>query len=916
MKITRKEFLKLTAGAVAGSAGGFSMLTGCARENKIEYDEIVSSYCPFCSAACGIKLFYKNNKIVSISGDSENPVSQGFICHRGFALKEIITSKDRLTKVKYRKPFSEKWEEISYEEAFKKSAELIVKTREKTFLKQDLGIDVNRTESIGAIAGNNLTNEELFNFRKLTLAFGIVNTGAEIYFSNSNKYSALRKSLGIASYPNPIYDLKNSKLIIMLGADPGDDSPIFTKYIAEAKENGAIVYNVDPVLNKTSVLSTKNISINAGTDLALLNAVIFYLLKNNFYNKEYLKKYTDASYQLSNEFNFNQFFKVFSGFDKNSKSYSDKRSWNYLYDRRGNPKFQNNLKSMNTVLKNLQESFSDYSPGFIRDTCGIGIDDYINFAENIVNVIRSEEPISIICGAGVEKQYQSEKIYHASLILLMLSGSIGKIGGGIFSIDKTGNVQSQQDFIPSWDELPGNLPLPKNNELRKDSSYSVYVRNNTPVSNDPESYNYFKNYEKYSASFLRSIYGKEVLPEKSFTYLPKIRNKITNSKFISSISDGTFEGLLLFNSAIGFSNYDNSVINNSLRKMKWVISSDQFFDASKNIWGNNSKLSPTEVILFPSLFSAEKEGSVTDISRNIKYQMSKNNKNIKDHNEIFSQILKFSKNIVSEKSIYPDPIHKINIETIPENVLRTISGISASKDVYSSKDLNIGESSCGNHYYTGIFSNVKGENVNLSKRNNNKSSSKKMTLYNGFGFTWPQNSIYLFHTDKDLINLTPDKNDLSKDHNPEGKDSASQKPFIYKRNGAASMIFSDSEDVPFPVFYNEFLLEKNFPIDPVADYSKIKSDGYVIIMRNSSDLILSKYSRYFKQINGGALMLTPNENLLVFDAMLINQYYDPQIVNKKIVILNSVFLESFTNVIRGEKVVNSKHYYSDFEKII
>ena len=70
------------------------------------------SVCPYCGVGCGQQIFHNNGKLISIEGDPASPISRGRLCPKGSASYELLTHSKRLTKVKYRRPFSKHWEDL------------------------------------------------------------------------------------------------------------------------------------------------------------------------------------------------------------------------------------------------------------------------------------------------------------------------------------------------------------------------------------------------------------------------------------------------------------------------------------------------------------------------------------------------------------------------------------------------------------------------------------------------------------------------------------------------------------------------------------------------------------------------------------------------------------------------------------
>jgi len=54
------------------------------------------SYCRNCSASCGVEVEVDGNRIVTIRGDSDHPISRGYICNKGQSSRELHNGEDRL----------------------------------------------------------------------------------------------------------------------------------------------------------------------------------------------------------------------------------------------------------------------------------------------------------------------------------------------------------------------------------------------------------------------------------------------------------------------------------------------------------------------------------------------------------------------------------------------------------------------------------------------------------------------------------------------------------------------------------------------------------------------------------------------------------------------------------------------------
>ena len=182
MDLTRRGFLKATA--VGGTiALGFDVGRAKAemREFKISRTTETRSICPYCAVSCGVIIHTLGDKsknavasVVHVEGDPDNPISRGSLCPKGITLKDDITHANRLMKPKVRRPGSDKWEDVSWDEAISKIARHIKTTRDKTFVaKNAKGQTVNRTPGIAMIGGCTDTNEFNFLQWKVISALGV-----------------------------------------------------------------------------------------------------------------------------------------------------------------------------------------------------------------------------------------------------------------------------------------------------------------------------------------------------------------------------------------------------------------------------------------------------------------------------------------------------------------------------------------------------------------------------------------------------------------------------------------------------------------------------------------------------------------------------------------------------------------------
>ena len=187
--LSRRGFLRLAgAGAAATTLGamGFgqaeAQVAAHVRSFKLATTTETRNICTYCSVACGI-IMYSNGdlnagekaELIHIEGDADHPTNRGTLCPKGSALKSYVNAETRLTHPRYRAPGSDRFEEISWDEAFDKIARAIKDDRDANLIEMDdKGTPVNRLTTTGFLAASATTNETAWATWKVVRSLGIV----------------------------------------------------------------------------------------------------------------------------------------------------------------------------------------------------------------------------------------------------------------------------------------------------------------------------------------------------------------------------------------------------------------------------------------------------------------------------------------------------------------------------------------------------------------------------------------------------------------------------------------------------------------------------------------------------------------------------------------------------------------------
>ncbi|MGL4315361.1 MAG: molybdopterin-dependent oxidoreductase, partial [Pseudomonas sp.] len=100
MKLSRREFAKANAAAIAAAAVGlpiFSSASNLITEADTTRLDWNKAPCRFCGTGCSVMVATRDGKVVATHGDIKAEVNRGINCVKGYFLSKIMYGSDRLT---------------------------------------------------------------------------------------------------------------------------------------------------------------------------------------------------------------------------------------------------------------------------------------------------------------------------------------------------------------------------------------------------------------------------------------------------------------------------------------------------------------------------------------------------------------------------------------------------------------------------------------------------------------------------------------------------------------------------------------------------------------------------------------------------------------------------------------------------
>ena len=237
--------------------------------------------CNLCEEICGqlveVERTERGDRVTSIRGNPDDPLSRGHICPKGTALADVHSDPDRLRRPVRRVPGAgaePRWEELGWDEAIRYAVAGLADT-----------IDRHGRDAVAVYLGNPNVH-----------SLGAMTHGSQVVraIGSRNTYSAT----SVDQLPHqlvahlmfghqlllPIPDIDRTEHFLVFGANPMASNgslmtvPDFPNRLRALKERGGRMVVLDPRRTETARVATEHHFIRPGTDAAVLLAMLNTLL--------------------------------------------------------------------------------------------------------------------------------------------------------------------------------------------------------------------------------------------------------------------------------------------------------------------------------------------------------------------------------------------------------------------------------------------------------------------------------------------------------------------------------------------------------------------------------------------------------------------------------------------------------------
>jgi formate dehydrogenase major subunit len=436
----------------------------------------------------------------------------------------------------------------------------------------------------------------------------------------------LGTSFGRGGATSAQQDLANADCILIEGSSMAEAHPVGFRWVMKAKERGATIIHVDPRFSRTSALADIWVPMRAGGDIAFLGGLVRHIIENNFFFRDYVVHFTNASCILREDFRDTEEGATgfFSGWNAKERTYA-KESW--AYDGDGGLSFPERdltLQDPRCVFQTLRRHFARYTPEMVDKICGISPALFHKVADALVAASGPDKTAAICYALGWTQHSKGVQIIRTASILQLLLGNIGRPGGGIMALRGHASIQGSTDIPTLYDILPGYISMPKGDGTEE--TLRDYLAHQTKPTG------LWNNYPNYFISLLKAYYGTNATAENEFGYnwVPKITGNHSFFEYLYDMADGKMEGMFMMGQNPAVAAANSRFQRTSLSKLKWLVVREMVEIEAATFWRSDApeiergelktEDIETEVFLFPAAGHAEKEGAFTQTQRMLQWR--------------------------------------------------------------------------------------------------------------------------------------------------------------------------------------------------------------------------------------------------------------------------------------------------------
>ena len=355
-------------------------------------DREVDSVCPYCGVGCQLTYKVKDEKIIEVVG-RDGPANHERLCVKGRYGFDYVHHAQRITTPLIRRDGIPKtldgfdpgnplamFREATWDEALARAGEGLRKIRDG----RGKGCGPNALAGFGSAKGS---NEEAYLFQKLVRT-GLRTNNVDhcTRLCHASSVTALLEGIGSGAVSNPVADVADADVILIVGANPTVNHPVAATFIKNAVKAGKTLIVVDPRRTEITRHAAQTLQFRPGSDVALFNAMLHTIIDEGLHNTAFIEART-------------------------------------------------------THFDELRANVAECSPEKMAPICGIEAEDIRRAARTYATAGNA----IILWGMGVSQHVHGTDNARCLIALALVTGHIGRPGTGLHPLRGQNNVQGASD---------------------------------------------------------------------------------------------------------------------------------------------------------------------------------------------------------------------------------------------------------------------------------------------------------------------------------------------------------------------------------------------------------------------------------------------------------------------------------------
>ncbi|HEX8011687.1 MAG TPA: formate dehydrogenase subunit alpha [Casimicrobiaceae bacterium] len=349
----------------------------------------IASVCPYCGVGCQLIYHVADNRIVRVEG-RDGPANHERLCVKGRFGFDYVHHPQRLTKPLIRKPGFPKsgdfvmdpanplsvFREASWEEALDLAGGALKRIR-----------DQHGAHALAGFGSAKGSNEEAYLFQKLVrTGFGSNNVDHCTRLCHASSVAALLEGIGSGAVSNPVMDVMQAEVVLLIGANPVVNHPVAATWIKNAAKRGTKLILCDPRRSELARHAAYYLQFKPDTDVALLNAMLHTIVTEGLTDEAFVRDRT-------------------SGYEE------------------------------------IRSNVEGYSPEAMAPVCGIPAPTI----REVARLYARSRGSLILWGMGISQHVHGTDNARCLIALALVTGQVGRPGTGLHPLRGQNNVQGASD---------------------------------------------------------------------------------------------------------------------------------------------------------------------------------------------------------------------------------------------------------------------------------------------------------------------------------------------------------------------------------------------------------------------------------------------------------------------------------------